>query len=103
MKLTMPQLRSIIKEEVTNKKLALARRNRALKEAGGYVTSNMNVEEQLESAVLAYLENKITKRGMKPEDAQQRLMSEVEGSYDMFVIHMDSPSGPTFDGNPFGG
>ena len=51
----------------------------------------MNVEEQLEAAVLAYLENKITKRGLKPEDAQQRLMSEVEGSYEMFVIHMDSP------------
>ena len=81
----MPQLRSIIKEEVTNKKLALARRNRALKE-GGYVTSNMNVEKQLEAAVLAYLENKITKLGREPEDVQEQLMSEVERSCEMFAI-----------------
>ena len=88
MKLTMPQLRSIIKEEVTNKKAALARRNRALKE-GGYVTSNLSIVEQLEAAVVAYLEDKMKR--MKPEAAHEFLINEVESTYEMVVIHMDSP------------
>lgn len=88
MKLTITQLRRIIKEEVTNKKAALARRNRALKE-GGYVTSNMNPEEQLEAAVVAYLEAKMKR--MKPESAHELLINEVESTYEMVVMHMDEP------------
>ena len=94
MKLTIAQLRSIIKEEVTNKKLALARRNRALKE-GGYVTSNMNPEEQLEAAVLAYLESKMTRTSMSAEGAHELLINEVEATYEMFEL---APRGESEDG-----
>jgi len=88
MKLTITQLRSIIKEEVTNKKATLARQNRALKE-GSFVASRGTIEEQLEEVVIAYLEDKMMKKSMTVEGARELLMNEVESSYEMFAIHQD--------------
>ncbi len=88
MKLTITQLRSIIKEEVANKKTTLARKNRALKE-GGFAASRGSIEEQLEEVVIAYLEDKMTRNNMTVEGAHELLMNEVESSYEMFAIHQE--------------
>ena len=66
MKLTITQLRSIIKEEVANKKLTMARHRRNLKEAGvGYNSSsprgvnNTRFEIAIKDAMAAYMKKVI--------------------------------------------
>ena len=87
MKITVSQLRRIIKEEVVNDKRALTtRKNKALKE---YVTSAVDVNEQLDAAVDAYLESRMAK-GMELGGpgrfggAYELLMNEVEASFQTF-------------------
>ena len=87
MKITLSQLKSIIKEEVVNKKRTLAtRKNRTLKE---YVTSAGDVNEQLEAAVVAYLESRMAK-GMELDEAHEFLINEVEGSFEMFSVSLEN-------------
>jgi len=87
MKITLSQLKRIIKEEVVNSKRALTtRKNRALKE---YVTSAGDVNEQLEAAVVAYLENMMAK-GMQLDEAHELLINEVEGSFEMFSVSLEN-------------
>ena len=87
MKITLSQLKSIIKEEVVNKKHTLAtRKNRTLKE---YVTSAGDVNEQLEAAVVAYLESRMAK-GMELDEAHEFLINEVEGSFEMFSVSLEN-------------
>ena len=94
MKITLSQLKSIIKEEVVNKKHTLAtRKNRTLKE---YVTSAGDVNEQLEAAVVAYLESRMAK-GMELDEAHEFLINEVEGSFEMFSKNLDSGTKPDED------
>lgn len=82
MKITLSQLKRIIKEEVVNKKRTLAtRKNKALKE---YITSPGDVNEQLEAAVVAYLENKMDKGRMDLDGAHEFLINEVEATFEMF-------------------
>ena len=95
MKITLSQLKSIIKEEVVNKKHTLAtRKNRTLKE---YVTSAGDVNEQLEAAVVAYLENRMAKGRMELDAAHELLMNEVEASFEMFSKNLDSGTKPDED------
>lgn len=85
MKITLSQLKSIIKEEVVNKKRTLAtRKSRSLKE---YITSAGDVNEQLEAAVVAYLESRMAK-GMELDEAHELLMNEVEASFEMFSVSL---------------
>ena len=94
MKITLSQLKRIIKEEVVNKKRTLAtRKNRTLKE---YVTSAGDVNEQLEAAVVAYLESRMAK-GMELAEAHEFLINEVEGSFEMFSKNLDSGTKPDED------
>ena len=94
MKITLSQLKSIIKEEVVNKKRTLAtRKSRSLKE---YVTSAGDVNEQLEAAVVAYLESRMAK-GMELDEAHEFLINEVEGSFEMFSKNLDSGTKPDED------
>lgn len=94
MKITLSQLKRIIKEEVVNKKRTLAtRKNRTLKE---YVTSAGDVNEQLEAAVVAYLESRMAK-GMELDEAHEFLINEVEGSFEMFSKNLDSGTKPDED------
>ena len=87
MKITLSQLKSIIKEEVVNKKRTLAtRKSRSLKE---YVTSAGDVNEQLEAAVVAYLESRMAK-GMELDEAHEFLINEVEGSFEMFSVSLEN-------------
>ena len=87
MKITLSQLKSIIKEEVVNKKRTLAtRKNRSLKE---YITSPGDVNEQLEAAVVAYLESRMAK-GMELDEAHEFLINEVEGSFEMFSVSLEN-------------
>ena len=87
MKITLSQLKRIIKEEVVNDKRALAtRKNRTLKE---YVTSAGDVNEQLEAAVVAYLESRMAK-GMELDEAHEFLINEVEGSFEMFSVSLEN-------------
>ena len=87
MKITLSQLKRIIKEEVVNKKRTLAtRKNRTLKE---YVTSAGDVNEQLEAAVVAYLESRMAK-GMELDEAHEFLINEVEGSFEMFSVSLEN-------------
>ena len=87
MKITLSQLKSIIKEEVVNKKRTLAtRKNRSLKE---YITSAGDVNEQLEAAVVAYLESRMAK-GMELDEAHEFLINEVEGSFEMFSVSLEN-------------
>ncbi len=87
MKITLSQLKRIIKEEVVNSKRALTtRKNRALKE---YVTSAGDVNEQLEAAVVAYLESRMAK-GMELDQAHEFLINEVEGSFEMFSVSLEN-------------
>ena len=87
MKITLSQLKSIIKEEVVNKKHTLAtRKNRSLKE---YITSAGDVNEQLEAAVVAYLESRMAK-GMELDEAHEFLINEVEGSFEMFSVSLEN-------------
>lgn len=89
MKITLSQLKSIIKEEVVNKKRTLAtRKSRSLKE---YVTSAGDVNEQLEAAVVAYLESRMAK-GMELDEAHEFLINEVEGSFEMFSVSLENNS-----------
>ena len=89
MKITLSQLKRIIKEEVVNKKRTLAtRKNRTLKE---YVTSAGDVNEQLEAAVVAYLESRMAK-GMELDEAHEFLINEVEGSFEMFSVSLENNS-----------
>ena len=89
MKITLSQLKRIIKEEVVNDKRALAtRKNRTLKE---YVTSAGDVNEQLEAAVVAYLESRMAK-GMELDEAHEFLINEVEGSFEMFSVSLENNS-----------
>ena len=89
MKITLSQLKSIIKEEVVNKKRTLAtRKNRSLKE---YITSPGDVNEQLEAAVVAYLESRMAK-GMELDEAHEFLINEVEGSFEMFSVSLENNS-----------
>ena len=86
MKITLSQLKSIIKEEVVNKKRTLAtRKSRSLKE---YITSAGDVNEQLEAAVVAYLENRMAKGRMELDEAHELLMNEVEASFEMFSVSL---------------
>ena len=86
MKITLSQLKSIIKEEVVNKKHTLAtRKNRSLKE---YITSAGDVNEQLEAAVVAYLESRMAKGKMELDEAHELLMNEVEASFEMFSVSL---------------
>ena len=94
MKITLSQLKSIIKEEVVNKKRTLAtRKSRSLKE---YITSAGDVNEQLEAAVVAYLESRMAK-GMELDEAHELLMNEVEASFEMFSKNLDSGTKPDED------
>ena len=94
MKITLSQLKSIIKEEVVNKKRTLAtRKSRSLKE---YITSAGDVNEQLEAAVVAYLESRMAK-GMELDEAHEFLINEVEGSFEMFSKNLDSGTKPDED------
>ena len=87
MKITLSQLKSIIKEEVVNKKRTLAtRKSRSLKE---YITSAGDVNEQLEAAVVAYLESRMAK-GMELDEAHEFLINEVEGSFEMFSVSLEN-------------
>ncbi len=87
MKITLSQLKRIIKEEAVNSKRALTiRKNRALKE---YVTSAGDVNEQLEAAVVAYLESRMAK-GMELTQAHEFLINEVEGSFEMFSVSLEN-------------
>lgn len=87
MKITLSQLKRIIKEEVVNKKRTLAtRKSRSLKE---YVTSAGDVNEQLEAAVVAYLESRMAK-GMELDEAHEFLINEVEGSFEMFSVSLEN-------------
>ncbi len=87
MKITLSQLKRIIKEEVVNSKRALTtRKNKALKE---YVTSAGDVNEQLEAAVVAYLESRMAK-GMELDQAHEFLINEVEGSFEMFSVSLEN-------------
>jgi glutaminase len=87
MKITLSQLKRIIKEEVVNSKRALTtRKNRALKE---YITSAGDVNEQLEAAVVAYLE-KMMAKGMQLDEAHELLINEVEGSFEMFSVSLEN-------------
>ena len=89
MKITLSQLKSIIKEEVVNKKRTLAtRKSRSLKE---YITSAGDVNEQLEAAVVAYLESRMAK-GMELDEAHEFLINEVEGSFEMFSVSLENNS-----------
>ena len=89
MKITLSQLKRIIKEEVVNKKRTLAtRKSRSLKE---YVTSAGDVNEQLEAAVVAYLESRMAK-GMELDEAHEFLINEVEGSFEMFSVSLKNNS-----------
>ena len=89
MKITLSQLKRIIKEEVVNDKRALTtRKNRTLKE---YVTSAGDVNEQLEAAVVAYLESRMAK-GMELDEAHEFLINEVEGSFEMFSVSLENNS-----------
>ena len=94
MKITLSQLKRIIKEEVVNKKRTLAtRKSRSLKE---YITSAGDVNEQLEAAVVAYLESRMAK-GMELDEAHEFLINEVEGSFEMFSKNLDSGTKPDED------
>ena len=87
MKITLSQLKRIIKEEAVNSKRALTtRKNRTLKE---YVTSAGDVNEQLEDAVVAYLESRMAK-GMELDQAHEFLINEVEGSFEMFSVSLEN-------------
>lgn len=87
MKITLSQLKRIIKEEVVNSKRALTtRKNRSLKE---YITSPGDVNEQLEAAVVAYLESRMAK-GMELDEAHEFLINEVEGSFEMFSVSLEN-------------
>ena len=87
MKITLSQLKRIIKEEAVNSKRALTtRKNRTLKE---YVTSAGDVNEQLEDAVVAYLESRMAK-GMQLNEAHELLINEVEGSFEMFSVSLEN-------------
>jgi len=100
MKITLSQLKRIIKEEVVNSKRALTtRKNRALKE---YVTSAGDVNEQLEAAVVAYLESRMAK-GMELDQAHEFLINEVEGSFEMFSVSLENDPLQTDEDNAPGG
>jgi len=83
MKLTITQLRRIIKEEVSNNKS-----RKKLKEA--YVTTTPFPVEALEEAVVAYLEDKMKKGRMTVEDAHEFLINEVESTFEMFSTSLEN-------------